>query len=257
MEHNDFTGFEYQPTARLTYQHDERQVFWAAYSRAVRTPNHSNRDLFLNRFVIGPSTAVTVEGNKDIESERVNSYEAGWRSLLSDNLTLDVTGYIMNGENMVDIGPTTPLEFQFNNNITANTEGVEAAVDWQASESWRLKGTYSWFHLDITRGGDGFENNTPQNMFSINSFKNFSDDVELNTNIFFHDKIGQDTNKEISAWFRFDIGLVWHVNKNIDIGIWGQNLLDNRHQEFSPREIINDGGSEIPRSIFFQMKYRF
>jgi iron complex outermembrane receptor protein len=163
----------------------------------------------------------------------------------------------MNGDNMVDITPVTPLEFQFNNNLTANTEGVEVAVDWQASESWRLKGTYSWFHLEITRGNKDTENSTPQNMFSINSFKNFSQELELNTNIFFQDRINKGTSDDIASWIRFDLGLVWHMNNDIEFGIWGQNLLDSKHQEFTPGRFINSGASEIPRSIFFQMKYHF
>jgi len=254
---NDFTGFEYQPTARMMYQYSESQVFWAAYSRAVRLPNYANRDLFLNRKAVAPSTALTIEGNKDIHSERVNSYEAGWRSLVSKDLTLDVTGYIMNSDDIGDFVEVEPLMRQYNNTITANTEGVEVAADWQVSESWRLKGTYSWIHLHITRGAKGLEDNTPKNMFSINSYKNFSRDIEFNTNIFFQDKIEQDSDNGIADWLRFDAGLVWHVNKDTDIGLWGQNLTDSRHQEFNPGGFINVGSSEIPRSIFVQMTHKF
>jgi iron complex outermembrane receptor protein len=257
MEHNDFTGFEYQPTARLAYQYNERQMFWAAYSRAIRTPNHSNRDVFFNQIVGPPPTVSTVTGDKDIVSERINSYEAGWRSLISDKLTLDLTGYVMRGKNMVDIGGVSPLELQFNNDIKANTEGVEVAVDWQASETWRLKGTYSWFHMDISSGNETFEDNTPQNMFSINSFKNISKEIELNTNVFFQDEIRTSPGSEVSSWVRLDSGLVWHVNKNMEVGLWGQNLLDDRHQEFKPMRIINSGGSEVPRSVFLEMTYKF
>ena len=163
----------------------------------------------------------------------------------------------MNGDNIIEIAQTAPLEFQFKNNITANTEGIETAVDWQASESWRLKGTYSWFRMEITRGGKDSEDNTPQNMFSISSYKNFSQDLELNTNIFFQDRINKDAAGDIASWVRFDTGLVWHINENIEFGIWGQNLLNSRRQEFNPGGFINIGASEIPRSIFFQMKYHF
>ena len=259
MLDNDFTGFEYQPTARMMYQYDDRQVFWAAYSRAVRLPNYANRDVLLNVFV-EPSVAATIEGNKDISSERVNSYEAGWRSLLSDSLTIDVTGFIMNSDKITDINPSDPADpliNQFTNDIAANTEGVELAVEWQVSESWRLKGTYSWIHLDLTRGSEGSENKTPQNMFSVNSFKNFSDDVELNTNIFFQDKVNEGEDIDVAQWFRLDTGLVWHINDNTDFGIWGQNLTDSKHQEFTPAGTVNIGASEIPRSFFVQMRHKF
>src|SRR3989442_180001 len=41
FEHNDYTGFEYHPTGRLLWTPPKRQTFWAAVSRAVRTPTLS------------------------------------------------------------------------------------------------------------------------------------------------------------------------------------------------------------------------
>jgi iron complex outermembrane receptor protein len=41
FEHNDFTGFEAEPSARLLWTPTERQTVWAAVSRAVRTPTVS------------------------------------------------------------------------------------------------------------------------------------------------------------------------------------------------------------------------
>ena len=37
LEYNDNTGFEYQPSLRISWTPDERQTVWAAVSRAVRT----------------------------------------------------------------------------------------------------------------------------------------------------------------------------------------------------------------------------
>jgi outer membrane receptor protein involved in Fe transport len=125
------------------------------------------------------------------------------------------------------------------------------------SESWRLKGTYSWIHLDITTGREVPEDFAPQNMFSVNSYKNFSEEFELNSTVFFQDSLREGSSDSISSWVRFDSGLVWHVNEDMDFGLWGQNLLDSRHQEFLSRGFINRGGSEVPRSVFLEMTYRF
>src|SRR5690606_12152769 len=46
FEHNDFSGFEYQPSARILYLPSERQSVWAAVSRAVRTPSRSDFDQY-------------------------------------------------------------------------------------------------------------------------------------------------------------------------------------------------------------------
>ena len=39
VEHNDYTGFEVQPSGRLQWNVTPKQTLWAAVSRAVRTPS--------------------------------------------------------------------------------------------------------------------------------------------------------------------------------------------------------------------------
>src|SRR6185437_781654 len=48
LEHNDYTGFEYSPSGRLAWTPAERQMIWAAVSRAVRTPSRIDRDFSLS-----------------------------------------------------------------------------------------------------------------------------------------------------------------------------------------------------------------
>src|SRR2546430_15593104 len=45
LEHNDFSGYEYQPTARLAWNPFRRQLLWGAISRAVRVPTRLERDI--------------------------------------------------------------------------------------------------------------------------------------------------------------------------------------------------------------------
>ena len=45
LEHNNFSGFEYQPSVRLLWTPTPHQSFWAAVTRAVRTPRAWTRDV--------------------------------------------------------------------------------------------------------------------------------------------------------------------------------------------------------------------
>src|SRR5262249_15112811 len=45
FEHNDYSGFETQPGARLLWTPSARQTVWAAVTRAVRTPSRVESDL--------------------------------------------------------------------------------------------------------------------------------------------------------------------------------------------------------------------
>jgi len=54
FEHNDFTGFEWQPSARLQWTGDARESAWASVSRAVRTPSELENSLTVITGVIPP-----------------------------------------------------------------------------------------------------------------------------------------------------------------------------------------------------------
>jgi len=45
VEKNDYTGCEFQPSARLLWTPDERNTVWASFTRAVSTPSRTNADM--------------------------------------------------------------------------------------------------------------------------------------------------------------------------------------------------------------------
>src|SRR5207302_1073746 len=47
LEHNDYTGYEVEPSGRVQWSLDSRQLLWGAISRAVRTPSRYDRDLLI------------------------------------------------------------------------------------------------------------------------------------------------------------------------------------------------------------------
>src|SRR5690606_4503341 len=44
LEHNDYTGVEHQPTARLAWSLDPDTTLWTSVSRAVRVPSRLEAD---------------------------------------------------------------------------------------------------------------------------------------------------------------------------------------------------------------------
>src|SRR6201993_3820889 len=75
LEHNSYTGLQYQPNARLTYTPTKRQTVWAAVSRAVRNPSRIDREFAVS---ITP-TLPLIQGSDTFKSETVIAYELGWR----------------------------------------------------------------------------------------------------------------------------------------------------------------------------------
>jgi iron complex outermembrane receptor protein len=66
FEHNDYTGFEYQPTARLLWTPYDKHSAWAAVSRAVRTPSRYDEDSEIN--VQQDDFKISISGDSDFQS---------------------------------------------------------------------------------------------------------------------------------------------------------------------------------------------
>ena len=86
FEHNEITGLETQPSARLHWQATPTDTFWAAMSRAVETPSRATLNSRINYAVLPgmsgppfaiPPTVVGLRGNADMVSQELISRELG------------------------------------------------------------------------------------------------------------------------------------------------------------------------------------
>ena len=89
LEHNDYTGFEFEPDARLSWALNSSQALWAAVSRAVRTPSRIDTDLSEGT----PPYLVLLKGNPDFTSEALLAYELGYRAQLNSAFTASVSSF--------------------------------------------------------------------------------------------------------------------------------------------------------------------
>lgn len=93
LEHNEYTGLEAQPSARLQWRATPTDNVWAAASRSVATPSmattaaigHFGRQPvpMLGNVVLG------VRGHPDLQSEVMTSYEVGYRGQFGSRISLD------------------------------------------------------------------------------------------------------------------------------------------------------------------------
>ncbi|MEK6233843.1 MAG: TonB-dependent receptor, partial [Planctomycetales bacterium] len=91
FSHNDFTGFEMQPSARVLFTPNERTSIWGAVSRAVRTPSRSEDDLIVRIPAFAPS--LLLNGNRAFRSEELTSYEIGARAQPVEEFFWDVAAF--------------------------------------------------------------------------------------------------------------------------------------------------------------------
>jgi iron complex outermembrane recepter protein len=147
FEHNDYSGFEGQPSARIMWAPHHQHRLWAGVSRAVRTPSRFDHNVTLLTSVIPlpQPVALTIQGNPDFRSEEVISYEAGYRTTFVKSVSLDVTGFYNDYRDLRSFASGTPFfsgsaitqPLIITNGLQAKTYGVEIATVWQMLDWWR------------------------------------------------------------------------------------------------------------------------
>lgn len=271
FEHNEFSGFEFQPNAKLIFTPDNRQTLWASISRAVRIPNRLDHDLqsfYLTQS--GPGVFVSGQSNRHFDSEQLIAYELGYRVQPIDSVSLDISAFYNDYDKLTtaEIGnpsiQTTPTPHAVipvfpDNKGTGETYGVELMAQWQALGWWRLQGSYSYLQMQLhtkdpstSVSSDAAEGNSPHHQFTIRSSMDVRDNIHLDTTIRYVDNL---PNKNIDSYTEMDIRLAWMPVKNLELSVVGQNLLDSQHAEFTDN--LFSIPMEVQRGVYGKFSWSY
>lgn len=270
IEHNDFTGWEIQPSARLLWTPTDTQTVWMSASHAAGTPSRNYRDSRVNLTVVQPPGLPPVEaawiGKSNVVSETVNAYEIGYRIQPAPNFSVDFTAFYNDYQHLFGVqkqaleleGTHLLLPYDFANSEYGTTYGTELSVDWKPLDFWRLTGNYSWLQMDLHPVG-ALAAGSPQQQFSLRSYLDLPGNCQFNVFASYVDSIESldktATNIPVPSYFRLDAGIIWRPNPNLEIGLWGTNLLDSGHPEFSSQNTTRM--TEIPRGVLGKITWRF
>jgi iron complex outermembrane receptor protein len=112
FEHNAFTGFEYELSARLAWTLTDSSTLWTAASRAARQPSRMETALNLQypATPIAPGFAIAEEelGSPHLQAETVLDYEAGYRRMISDRVSFDIATFYSLYDHLQSLGVTAP-----------------------------------------------------------------------------------------------------------------------------------------------------
>ncbi len=267
FEHNDYTGFEVQPSARALWMPREKHTVWAAASRAVRTPSRVDHDMMMVAATAPgiPPFMLIVLGNDDVDSEEVIAYELGYRTQPLENLSLDIAAFYNDYEDIISFQPGMPyfnppfltMPLTANNLIDGETYGVEIAADWQVTERWKLMAGYSFLEMDMDLDPMGSnpieaERSGPQNSAHIRSYLDLPHNLELDVAAYYVDNVPATASPN---FLRTDVRLGWHPTENLELSVAAQNVFDDEHKEFGADNTST--GGDIERSIYGQVTLRF
>lgn len=281
FEHNDFTGFEVEPNARLLWTLSPNQSVWTAISRAVRTPALTEEGLRLNSEVIPPGTpanpaplpgVVAVFGSPQFNSEDLLAYELGYRVQATKNLSLDISSFYNNYSNLRTAEPGAPfvegspaptdivIPLVAENKMSGGTYGLEMFADWKVIPKWRLTGSYSYLQMDIQKNMNSLDptadlpnGSSPRHQWYMRSSVDLPKHFDEDTMLRFVDRL---PGLNLPSYYSLDAHLGWRPVRNLELSIGGENLLDNRHLEFLP-DFVNTAPTLIERSIFASFTVTF
>lgn len=272
FEHNDYSGFEYEPSARLQWRPTEESTVWGAVSRAVRTPSRVELD---NHSVVSGlpplsgvpfPTVLEINSNENFKTEKLVAYEIGYRQQLTEDLSAELTGFYNDYTNLLTyhegssslvfagagapylLLPVTPI-----NHMKAQMLGFEANADWHVTKNWTLSGAYSYINIatnDEVVVAANDQGLAPHHQIGVRTSLNLTNDWTADMNTYY---VGELKTPGINDYVRLDVNLGYRVMDNLRLNLVGQNLLGN-HQEFGSSYT---NAVEIGRTIFGKVTWHF
>jgi iron complex outermembrane receptor protein len=248
LSHNDFTGWEVQPTIRTLYSPEESWAAWAAVSRAVRTPSRIEHD-----GAIG-TTAPFLQYVSTFESEDLMAYECGYRSQPEPWFSWDVALFFNQYENLssLRLTPVTLLPIFNANDNRGEGYGVELSTQTELTPYWRLLANYSYLQLQIHPGalsvdflgtnGSSIEGSSPHNQCFMMSSVDVTENVDCDMMCRYVDNLPAQLT---SSYIEMDMRLAWRPHANTELAVVGQNLLHDHHREY-----INTPIYEMQRGVY-------
>jgi len=271
----NFTSIAPEPSVRLLWTPSDKQTVWAAFTHALRTPSDSEENFYLLGYIEtlpnGTPYLARFNPNPNFAPEQLNGSELGYRRLLGHGLYLDIAGFYNHYHNLFSEDLTGPpfletdpppthllLPAQFQNGLLATTKGVEISPEWRPTAFWRLRGSYSYLHMDVYNApqsaalptGPAIAGSSPQHQATIQSAFDLSRKLQLDLT---YRCVSALPGQVVPAYSTADARLGWRFSRNFDLSLVGQNLFQPWH--------VEEGGDPGPlvgikRGAYAQISWR-
>jgi iron complex outermembrane receptor protein len=254
FEHNTYTGFEVQPTARVRWRPARSHTIWGAVSRAVRMPTRFDTDL---RFTAN-TPAVVLRGDDDFRSETMVGAEIGYRTFLAPHAAVAVAAFHNRYDDLRSQEPTPPqgVPIVLANKHEGQTSGVEITgrVDLGPASSVSggyafLRGRFAFDPDSADPSGGALEHNDPRHQLWVRSSSDLPGGVELDGRLRW---IGALPNPAVPGYAELTLRAARPVGDRFLVEVVGDNLLHERHAEWfnlGPRVAV-------PRSVFARLTWQ-
>jgi iron complex outermembrane receptor protein len=277
LEHNDYTGFGLEPSARISWTASNRIMFWTAVSQAERTPARSDTDVRVNSSLLpepnGLPLQVSIFGDPKFKNEVLRSFEAGYRTQITARVSLSGTIFLNDYDDLASLETGTPylesnpsplhlvIPNTFANLGHGETHGLEIFGNWKVSKRWTLSPGYSFLtmHLhhsllsnDLTTG-PGTQGGSPNHQAQLRSHVDLPGHWGWNASAYF---VGRLSAQAVPSYTRLDSNFTWQPGERFSIALAGENLLKDRHMEYMGSD-LTVLPTMIKRSVYAKFIWQF
>ncbi len=249
----NFTGFEFEPSIRLLWTPSDRETVWAAFTHAVRTPSDAEENFYLLGYtgtsINGLPLLARFNPNPNFAPEQMNGWELGYRRLLGSKFSVDIASFYNHYHDLFDEEITGPvflednpppphylLPAEFGNGLLGYTKGVEIVPEYRPFERWRLRGSYSFLHMNIGKApGSGdigtaasIVGSSPQTEVWIQSSLDISKSFQLDLTYRYVSILPAEG---VPAYSTGDARVGWRLSRHLDLSLVGSNLFQPYHFE--------------------------
>ncbi len=256
FEHNNYTGTEALPNARLAWSVNDSGLLWASASRTVRAPSRTDRDLHVPLGAAG--LPFSIDGGPAFESETARVLELGYRSQSSATLSYAATLFHADYRRLRTLEPVGGPSMQFQNRAVGTVRGVEMWSRWQATPAWRLDAGLTVQDvatrplpgsLDITNAA-GLGTNDAGHYWTLRSSHELARNLSADVSVRY---VGSLPAPEVPSYREVDARLAWRPQPDLELAVAAGNLLHARHLEYRP-----GGARQFPhRTVQMQLVKRF
>ncbi len=276
LEHNDFTGFEIEPSLRIAFTPNARETYWAAVSDSARTPSlrdeNADFNLAVSTLPNGTPAITTIEGNQSQKSEYLLAQEVGYRIQATDWVSIDMTAFHNQYRNLRSFEqgatlpqtspvPYTEIPIYQGNRVHGSTEGLELSTKIRAADRWTLSPGYALLRMNLRNDAGSrddttvpnVEGSSPRHQAQLRSALDVSHAVTWNVAAYYVDRLPA---QQVSSYVRIDTNLTWQPTDTLMVSVVGQNLLRDQHVEsLDIQTSVNS--SQLERSVYAKLTWKF
>ena len=273
FEHNDYTGWETQPSIRGRVRVSNRQAIWGSVARAVRLPSRAEFDGQLEPSVLPPSAQVPLpqlislrHDSAGLASERLVAYEVGYRAQPAATLSLDASVFVNDYDRLLSNvfgkpylalapAPHMVVPVVFTNRGEARLVGGEVMAEWRPASGVRVQGGYSRVAtaVRLVDPADAApRNDYPVNQFHLHGGAILFRRLELDAMARF---VGELKVMQVPSYAALDARVGVRLGR-LELSVVGRNLLGPEHCEYVP-DVLFSAQTNILRRVGLNLLWRF